>query len=207
VRSAREFFPHGGDRDGPGDHWVTINGNHVLIHESQGGQPAQPQPLTSVVVLGRKLVLTYDARLSTDEKLEASKALTAAADLLNKNADKLTGDEKKAIDQISAISVVSSGTKLGTTGNRTMSTSPKYIRDSSAAWLGSLFGHEGQHYLNAGNYSGENRWKDEQSAGRIQLAIGEKIGFTPAETAYLRNYIDDKNRARMQEHMEKGFTY
>lgn len=31
-------------RDGPGDHWVTINGNHVLIHEPQGRQnQSQPQ--------------------------------------------------------------------------------------------------------------------------------------------------------------------
>jgi len=35
------------ERDGPGDHWVTIDGNHVLIHEPQGRQnhdQAQTQP-------------------------------------------------------------------------------------------------------------------------------------------------------------------
>jgi hypothetical protein len=35
----REFSPCGDvERDGPGDHWVTIDGNHVLIHEPQGRQ-------------------------------------------------------------------------------------------------------------------------------------------------------------------------
>jgi hypothetical protein len=41
--SAREFHARSDDRDGPGDHWVTIDGRHVLIHEPQGRQSAQNQ--------------------------------------------------------------------------------------------------------------------------------------------------------------------
>jgi hypothetical protein len=70
-----------------------------------------------------------------------------------------------------------------------------------------LFGHEGQHYLNAGKYSGANLWKDEQSAGRTQLGIGNKIGFTNSERIYLENFIDDRNRAVMQHRMEQGYKY
>jgi hypothetical protein len=70
-----------------------------------------------------------------------------------------------------------------------------------------VFGHEGQHYLNAGKYSGEDRWKDEQSAGATQLGIGNKIGFTAGEKNFLNNWISDKNRAAMQERMEKGSSY
>jgi hypothetical protein len=34
-----EYLPTGRtDRDTQGDHWVTIDGNHVLIHEPQGAQ-------------------------------------------------------------------------------------------------------------------------------------------------------------------------
>jgi hypothetical protein len=47
-RTPRRFSEHGAeDRDPPGDHWVTIDGQHVLIHEPQGNQnqsQAQPQP-------------------------------------------------------------------------------------------------------------------------------------------------------------------
>ncbi|MGH7839078.1 MAG: hypothetical protein ACREQC_14800 [Candidatus Binataceae bacterium] len=33
-----EFSSRSDERGGPGDHWVTIDGNHVLIHEPQGKQ-------------------------------------------------------------------------------------------------------------------------------------------------------------------------
>jgi hypothetical protein len=88
-----------------------------------------------------------------------------------------------------------------------MTLSIGYIGRVSAPWLGSLFGHEGQHYLNAGKYSGANLWRDEQSAGRMQLGIGNKIGFSSSERQYLEQWIDDRNRAAMQQHMESGYQY
>jgi len=109
--------------------------------------------------------------------------------------------------QISSFSVVGPKTLLGATGKGSMTVSIGYIGASSSAWLASLFGHEGQHYLNAGKYSGANLWKDEQSAGRTQLDIGNKIGFTENERHSLELWIDDKNRAAMQQHMEQGYSY
>ncbi|HYU46894.1 MAG TPA: hypothetical protein VEK84_12055, partial [Terriglobales bacterium] len=103
--------------------------------------------------------------------------------------------------------VVGPKTLLGATGKGSMTVSIGYIGASSSAWLASLFGHEGQHYLNAGKYSGANLWKDEQSAGRTQLDIGNKIGFTENERHSLELWIDDKNRAAMQQHMEQGYSY
>ena len=49
--TSREFLPHGGEeRDGPGDHWVTIDGNHVLLHEPQGKENQQtPQGLVGQI--------------------------------------------------------------------------------------------------------------------------------------------------------------
>ena len=207
-RAPRESSSRSDERDGPWDHWVTIDGTHVLIHEPQGRQAAQERPLASIIVLGKEVSITYETGIPSDDKLKASKAIAAAADVLNKNADKLRADEKKSVAQISSFSVTESpNAYLGASGKGRMTISFKYIHDTSAAWLGSLFGHEGQHYLNAGKYSGADRWRDEQSAGWTQLAIGEKIGFTAAETDFLREYIDDKNRAKMQEHMEKGYSY
>ena len=105
--------------------------------------------------------------------------------------------------------MVGSKDYLGATGKHGMTLSIKYIQypSISTAWLGSLIGHEGQHYLNSGKYSGADRWRDEQSARGTQLGIGEKIGFTPTETNHLREWMDDKNRAKMQDHMDKGYTY
>jgi hypothetical protein len=126
---------------------------------------------------------------------------------INKNAGSLTADQTKAIGQISSFSVVGPKTDLGATGTGSMTLSIGYIGASSPAWIGSLFGHEGQHYLNAGKYSGANLWKDEQSAGRTQLGIGNKIGFTENERHQLEQWIDDRNRAAMQKHMEQGYQY
>ena len=96
---------------------------------------------------------------------------------------------------------------MGNSGNATMRLAAGYIRDNSAGWMASIFGHEGQHYLNRGKYSGESLWKDEQSAGRTQLGIGKKIGFRSYDINTLEQWIDDKNRARMQRHMEQGYSY
>ncbi|HXL23018.1 MAG TPA: hypothetical protein VOA78_11165 [Candidatus Dormibacteraeota bacterium] len=43
TTSAAQRAPKpGDDHDGPGDHWVTIDGHHVLVHESQGTQKQPP---------------------------------------------------------------------------------------------------------------------------------------------------------------------
>jgi hypothetical protein len=42
---------------------------------------------------------------------------------------------------------------------------------------------------NSGKYSGVNLWRNEQSAGRTQLGIGNKIGFTSAERIGLEQWI------------------
>jgi hypothetical protein len=164
-------------------------------------------PLSSVSVLGRTVGINYGKGLSLADELAASGKIGAAAGLINANADSLTASEKKAIGQISSFTVAGPGTYLGATGKGSMTLSAGYIGASSAAWVGSLFGHEGQHYLNAGKYSGDNLWRDEQSAGRTQLGIGNKIGFGSSESRYLEQWIDDRNRNAMQQHMQQGYSY
>jgi len=77
-----------------------------------------------------------------------------------------------------------------------MTLSIGYIKNPSvsSAGLASLFGHEGQHYLNTGKYSGANLWRGEQSAGRMQLGIGNKLGITQLERQTLENWIDDMTK-------------
>lgn len=195
------------DRDSPGEHWVTINGSHVLIHEPQGRQAAKEQPSVSVTILGRDVAITFDESVSPQDRIRTSKAIVDAAELLNKNADKLTADERKAISEISSVIVTElPNAYLGATGGGSMTLSFNYIHDNSTAWLASVFGHEGQHYLNAGKYSGAERWRDEQSASKTQLGIGNKAGFSSRERIELKNWMDDKNRTKIQKHMERGYT-
>jgi len=213
TRAPRESSSRSDERDGPGDRWVTIDGNHVLIHEPQGREPAKAQPVqaapaTSVTILGKNVPITYDASVPGNDQRKASEALAATAELLNKNADKLSEDEKKAIGEIKSLVITEDpNALLGGTGKGSVTFSFHYIRDSSREWLASLFGHEGQHYLNAGKYSGDNLWRDEQSASRTQLGIGDKIGFSAGERKYLRNWFDERNREAMQKHMAKGLKY
>ncbi|HEX5702345.1 MAG TPA: RHS repeat-associated core domain-containing protein [Pyrinomonadaceae bacterium] len=177
--------------------------------QAPGTAPAKP--LTSVTVLGKTVKITYAKGISAANKLKVSNKIAAAAALINANASTLTPAEKKAIGRISVFSVVGSKTYLGATGSNGMTLSVKYILDpgSSAAWIASLFAHEGQHHLNKGKFSGKNLWKDELSARTIQLGVGNKVGFQPYETTYLQGEmaLTPANKAKMQKHMEQGLKY
>jgi RHS repeat-associated protein len=179
------------------DHYTLYPANQVAAAQNQS-------PLSSVTVLGNNVGIKYSPGLKDAERLEASSAIAAAAAVINNNAGSLTAEDKNAIGQISLFSVVGPKTTLGATGKHAMTLSIGYIGGVSAPWLASLFGHEGQHHLNAGKYSGRDSWRDEQSAGRTQLSIGNKIGFTSSEGQFLEQWIDDKNRSAMQQHMEQG---
>jgi hypothetical protein len=161
-----------------------------------------------VSILGRSVGVTYSDDTAPADRLTASAKISGAASLINAAADVLTVPEKEAIGKISSIDVIGSKTEfLGAVGNGVARFSVAYLGQSSADWVGSLIGHEGQHYLNAGKFSGDNLWRDEQSAGRMQLGIGNKIGFTASESAYLENYTGDSNSAAMQSHMLNGYHY
>jgi hypothetical protein len=61
--------------------------------------------------------------------------------------------------------------------------------------------------LNRGAYTGENLWKNEQRAGRVQLGVGNKIGFTQTESRYLKSWIADSNKEAMQKAMTQGYNH
>src|SRR5882672_11399360 len=164
------------------------------------GYSATDQPLKSVTLLGNKMDINYGGKVSAIDRLVASRRVSAAAGLINVNADRLTDDEKKAIMKIKKFSVVGPGSYIGATSSG-MTLEVHRIKNVSIAYLASLFGHEGQHHLNAGKYSGSDLWRDEQSAGRTQLGIGNKLGFTSAESIFLEEYTLDSNRDELQRHM------
>jgi RHS repeat-associated protein len=176
------------------------------IVDSNPNLEVQGKPPTSINVLDKTLGITYEDGLSNADKIKAGNAISGGASLINQNEHLLSDDDKKAIGQITAVSVVKPGGTNGVIGT-TMHLSITYIKDSSEAWLGSLFAHEGQHILNRGNYSDENRWKNEQSAGQTQLSAGILLGLSPHDITRLQRWISDDNKAKLQEHMEKGLKY
>ncbi len=155
-----------------------------------------------MTVLDNTVDINYSKKVSSADRLATSRSISAAADLINAAKD-LTDDEKKAIMKIKKFSVVGSGSYYGATSNG-MTLEAHRIKNSSIAYLASLFGHEGQHHLNAGKYSGSHLWRDEQSAGRMQLEIGRKLGFTATEIRDLMEWTADSNRDALQRHMLNG---
>jgi len=64
-RTPGEFSSPGEEQDGLGDHWVTIDGSHVLIHEAQGKQDAQtPQGLAAQIPCHVKAAIAASIKAS-----------------------------------------------------------------------------------------------------------------------------------------------
>lgn len=146
-------------------------------------------------------------QLELVDSLFVQSSLLAAVSLINRKQDIFTEDERKAISQISFITITGcSDVYLGETSHTGMTLSIDYMKKASQAWVGSLLAHEGQHALNNGMYKGDDLWKDEQVAGQIQLQVGKKIGFTLSEIAYLENWISPNDKQQMECHMKAGYT-
>jgi hypothetical protein len=108
LRAPREFPSRADERDGPGDHWVTIDGNHVLIHEPQGkGQPsaAQQPRRDHVTILYNSVAVTYAKGISDKDRDSALAAIKSAAALFNNHEGKLADEERKSIANIRTIDV------------------------------------------------------------------------------------------------------
>jgi len=171
------------------------------------GQSKPPDPKTSpaesITILGQKVSVTY-VGLTDKEQQQARDRLVAAAAAINGAANKLTDEEKSAIGEVNTIIVTDSG-KVGATGPHEATLLFRDIPKSSVAWTASLIPHEGQHMTNRGIYTGINLWRDEQSAGRVQLGVGSKIGFTQKERDWLGDWICDGSSIKMQHHMVVGY--
>src|SRR5258706_167386 len=75
VRTARQSVPHGGgDRYAPGDHWVTIDGHHVLIHEMQGRKNQEnPQGLAAQIPCHVKAAIATSIKASNSPTADDKK--------------------------------------------------------------------------------------------------------------------------------------
>ena len=69
-----EFSSRPDERDGPGDHRVTIDGNHVLIHESQGKQDqGTPQDLAAQIPCHVKAAISASIKASNSPTADDGK--------------------------------------------------------------------------------------------------------------------------------------
>lgn len=159
-----------------------------------------------VNVLGQDIAIHYGVEVTDDSRTTVTKTLSSAADLLDRHANDLDTDQKRAIAQIRQMYVTQVPKAcLGQTGPHAMTLSIDYIQTASTPWLASLIGHEGQHFLDAGKYVGADAWKDEQKAGLVQLGIGKKIGFSASEIKYLDDWTRSGQNTAMQTHMKQGY--
>ncbi|MGS0998730.1 RHS repeat-associated core domain-containing protein [Rhodanobacter sp. UC4451_H18] len=191
----------------PHEAGVVGPGYTVLVNPSSGGGSSRQQ-VNQVNILGGKVGVSYSDGVSDSDRVITGKSIQGASNLINSHSSSLSGREKAAIERIRQVKVTGDKTYLGAVSGDIMSLSASYIKDISEAWLASLFGHEGQHILNAGQYWGDNQWMNEQSAGATQLSIGRKLGFTREEVRYLEKWIDPiGNEKGMQSHMEQGYGH
>jgi hypothetical protein len=155
-------------------------------------------------LMTRPFIITYSNKLLPEDCLFALERIREAITLINESQSQLSESEIELLKQINSFFVCSATDYEGATGQHGLTLSIDYIRACSATWLASLFFHESQHHLNTGLWKGEEAWRDEQSAGRVQLEVGVKLGFTPGERSYLEGWTADSNQARMQQHMRQG---
>jgi len=174
---------------------------------AQTGDSAQTtKVIPYIIVLGNLAKINFNPGMSVADKSATRNTLGEGADLINKNEGSLSQSEITAISNVNSINVLNSHEEyMGATGRGSMSISAGYIQNSGAAWMGSILGHEGQHYLNSGKFTGGNLWKDEQKAGIVQLSIGIKIGMPENQQIALSDWINPSNAPAMQKHMLEGF--
>jgi hypothetical protein len=182
----------GVDRDSPGDHWVTINGNHVLIHEPQGThrdtrqQSNTPGPFHPSI--------TYRKGLSPDDQALAREKIEAAIALINSKWAQLTDEEKSILQHIESIEADPEAVRPFVSEDiRKLTLNPDFVRDSSIPWIASSIVHDGYHVIQwkLGGVQNSRGTQAEVPAMRIQLEAGKKLGLTDVEKKRLREFIQN----------------
>ena len=148
----------------------------------------------------------FDDCISQDDQNFVLKQVTAACALLVQYRTKFYIPVQNAIDAMQVLQVCGNGIFLGDINHAEMRLSVAYIRNCTVAWLASLVGHEGQHAINHGKFTGTLLWIDEQMACETQMDIGRVIGFAPYESQYLAKWMSSDNKDAMMAHMESTAT-
>jgi hypothetical protein len=181
------------DRDGPGDHWVTIDGQHVLIHEPQGKpQPSAPQRprRDHVTILNNSVAVTYAKGVSDRDRDSALAAIKSAVALLNGNAGKLTDEEKKSIANIKTIDVDPAASRSSTdvqTG--TFHANAGQLAEGTARFATDI-AHDSFHILQWTSGRAYTGGPAEREATNFQIGVGVKIGLSEADIKDLKHYAD-----------------
>jgi hypothetical protein len=180
----------------PGDHWVTIDGNHVLISESQGTrQPTQPgiaqvPPRSSVTILGKSVRVTYRKGTSGRDRDSDYQTIRSAANLLNQNASSLTDEEKKSVANIKTIDVDPTASRSYTdVSTGTFHANAGQLREGTARFATDI-AHEGTHVMQWQSGRAFTGKDAEREATYFQIGVGNKIGLSEEDTKQLRNYAE-----------------
>jgi hypothetical protein len=190
-RVPKQFSPRADERDGPGDHWVTIDGHHVLIHESQGKpQSAAPPAQDRVTILGKSVAVTYASGVSDKQRDAALAAIKSAAALLDENASKLSDKEKRSIANIKTIDVDPTASRSSIDAlTGTFHANAGQLAESTAR-LATDIAHDSFHIMQWKSGRAYTGGPAEREAAYFQIGIGEKIGLSKEQIDTLKNYAD-----------------
>jgi hypothetical protein len=181
------------ERDGPGDHWVTIDGNHVLIYEPQGKpQPSAGQRPTKdhVTILNNSVAVTYAKGISDKDRDAALAVIKSAVALLNDNAGKLTDEQKQSIANIKTIDVDPTASRSSAdvqTG--TFHANAGQLAEGTARFATDI-AHDSFHMLQWKSGRAYTGGPAEREATYFQIDVGRKIGLSEGDTNRLKNYAD-----------------
>ncbi len=175
--------------------------------KSPGAATCQPSRSLTLDVLGQNMVVRFGQHVSDSTRTHLDRELSRAATLVNDHARELDAADKRAISAIDSMYITASNKIcIGEDGRKWIVSVDFIDTMPDTAWLASLWGHEGQHYLNRGKYKGATRWMDESVAAKRQLAIGKVIGFTKSEIAYLQHWASHDNQKVLHKHMHECYT-
>jgi hypothetical protein len=144
-----------------------------------------------VTILGNSVAVTYANGMSAKDRQSAFRAISAAAGLLNSNADKLSANEKSSIGNIKTIDV-----------------DPKASRSSVDVQTGTFHANAGQLGEGSARFATDiahdsfhiAQWKSglayaggpaEHDATYFQIGVGSKIGLSQEEINNLKRYADN----------------
>lgn len=159
--------------------------------------------LYNLTLLGKTVQInTWGCGLTAEQESWVANQFKTAFSMIDAQKAHLSPDVATAIAQVGEVIVPASDSMyLGATGHRSLTLSLPYIMSFSVQWLASLMAHEGQHYLNHNEFTGDEVWRDEQSACIAQLSLALLVGIPQHERQWLETWMSDKNSAQLMAHM------
>ncbi|HYG99310.1 MAG TPA: RHS repeat-associated core domain-containing protein [Terriglobales bacterium] len=145
-------------------------------------------------LLDKKIRIHIDDHLSDKQQQALKGKLDAAISNINQNAEKLTSQQKSVLGNIKSIDVDGTAKRsfvIESKGAFTLSVGD--VQKSSKAYLGSAIGHDGFHIqlFKIGGIGASRGNDGERRATEFQIDFGKRIGLTPGEVNYLKDFRDN----------------